>query len=566
MPPSRSRPTVPAQPTPPPQHRLPRRHRRRRRNNTQTTSAPTSSFAAVSSSSEQPPAQASKGPGLLDLPDDVLHQIFLCVIDSPDASATLCYKSLHNWEYAIWIGRAHPRLYRVLKRIINTVRIYSSDTATPDEIAFTLPSLRHLTLDSHSLAPQFLHTFGSLSSPSALQSLHLENVQVPFQPFIQLVNSTRHLSSLTLSFITLRDIPHAIAATLKSLSSLRTLRLHGLSGLTGSCLASLCNASSDVLDTLSLRYLRHETITDVVFTKHIAPICLSLTAIDLEHLTQVSAQAVHAFFRQYAPRLSQIRIADLPLSQRQIHDVLLSAESLADLAIANVSITDPEALALVINNAISNSCIQRLDVRGIYSLTDVDVATMLNSSNYIHLPLLTVRNSPLVGDDTCSIIAGRAGESLRVLDLRGCIISDAGLVALANECHGLRDIALGSDGTQVPWHDAPLYRSDELSNYGFDELLMACGQTLRHFFWETPRVVVPGDGPIRFESLGIKNLHAGRLAQALSQNCANLIRVEVNWLRPALSHLAERAACDLRFFELDKQHRHVSVFLDKEPL
>lgn len=565
MPSRRSRPTVPAQPTPP-QHRPPRRHRRHRRNNTQPSSASTSSSTAVSSSSEQRAGHAPKRLGLLDLPDDVLHLIFLCVIDSPDASATLCYKSLHNWEYALWIGRAHPRLYLVLKRIINTVCIYSSDTATPDEIAFTLPSLRHLTLDSHSLAPQFLHTFGSLSSPTALQSLHLENVDVPFQPFIHLVNSTRHLSALTLSFITLRDIPRAIAATLKSLSSLRTLRLHGLSGLTGSCLASLCNGSSHVLDKLSLRYLRHETITDVVFTKQLAPVCLSLTAIDLEHLIHVSAQALHGFFRQYAPGLSQIRIADLPLSQRQIQDILLCAESLFDLAMANVTITDPEALALVINSAITNSCLQRLDVRGIYSLTDVDVATMLNSSSCNQIPAFTLRNSPLVGDDTCSIIARRAGESLRVLDLRGCIISDAGLVALANQCHGLRDIAFGSDGTQVPWHDAPLYRSDELSNYGFDELLMACGQTLRHFFWETPRVVVPGDGPIRFESLGIKNLHAGRLAQALAQNCAKLIRVEVNWLRPASSHAAERAACDLRFFELDNQHRYVSVFLDREPL
>lgn len=565
MPSRRSRPTVAAQPTPP-QHRPPRRHRRRRRNSSQPSSASTSSSTTVSSSSEQPAAQAPRRLGLLELPDDVLHLIFLFVIDSPDASATLCYKSLHNWEYAIWIGRAHPRLYRVLKRIINTVCIYSSDTATPDEIAFTLPSLRHLTLDSHSLAPQFLHTFGSLSSSTALQSLHLENVDVPFQPFIHLVNSTRHLSALTLSFITLRDIPRALAATLKSLSSLRTLRLHGLSGLNGSCLASLCNASSHVLDKLSLRYLRHETITDVVFTKQLAPVCLSLTAIDLEHLIHVSAQALHSFFRQYAPRLSQIRIADLPFSQRQIHDVLLCAESLFDLAIANVSITDPEALALVINSVITNSCLQRLDLRGIYSMTDVDVATILNSSSCNQFPAFTLRNSPLVGDDTCSIIAGCAGESLRVLDLRGCIIFDAGLVALANQCHGLTDISFGSDGTQVPWHDAPLYRSDELSNYGFDELLMACGQTLRHFFWETPRVVVPGDGPIRFESLGIKNLHAGRLAQGLTRNCAKLIRVEVNWLRPPPSHVAERALCDLRFFELDNEHRHVSVFLDREPL
>lgn len=82
-----------------------------------------------------------------------------------------------------------------------------------------------------------------------------------------------------------------------------------------------------------------------------------------------------------------------------------------------------------------------------------------------------------------------------MLNLSFCIISDAGTVALVNKCHGLADVSFGSGGTHVPCHTAP-FRPDDLPNYGFDKLLMACIRTLRHFLAEINGFVVPGDVPI----------------------------------------------------------------------
>lgn len=499
---------------------------------------------------------------LIDLPDDVLRHIFLHVLDAPDLSAILEHRSLDNFEYALWIARAHPALHRILTHTIHTLLIHRNDTITPDEVTVISPELRHFSLICHSLGGRFLRSMAD-KCPPMLRSLHLEDIDVPDNAFINLIASCR-LTSLSLCFVTLSDVSSSLTKAATSLQQLRRLSLHGFSTLRGENLYTLCSQAGPALQELSLRYVRHMTFTGECLLQ-LTAVCPNLKSLDMEHILFESPHSIFSFCEHYALSLTSLRLCDIPFWEPKLYSLLMTASQLVQLSIGDCHavpyLTDGDAFA----NALifSTKQLDTLEICDAHSLSDMHIGQILNSAS--HLSSLVLRHLTGVGEAIFTVIATAQGPNLRRLDLGGCVITDAGLQALATNCTGLRDIALGSDGFQVTWHDAERYETS-LSNAGIDALLKACGSSLTHFFWESYRTVLPGNGPIRFQALGVSHFHAKSLAISLASFCPHLLRVEVNWLRPHTSRIYERAECDLAFFNLDRKLPHVAVFLDREPL
>lgn len=602
--PRRKKPTVPDQPLPQPV-KTPRRHARRRRQ-TDTTSASASS----SSSSSRPVGSTSAARkaetrneilrrkrlllrqqylkaceqsfNLVDLPEDVLDKILLHVLDAPTATRrTLENKSLGNWELITNIGASHPVLYKVIAKLVHSIVINPNDIIDPPELVIAADSLKALHIRGHSLTERILHEFAMSGNEQKgplvrLEGLHLENIDIPTDPFTKIIHQSKSLKSFGLSFTNLPELPSVMTGLLPSFTALRSLKLHGVSNLTGDCIVSICENSKRSLTHLSLRYLRHPSVADGCLYS-ISKTCLSLTSVDLEHLIHCTQGSIFTLCT-FVNDLRSLRLVDLSLSQAQLHKILLhNSATLNELSledtISNPTVTDIDLLTDILCMILSSvrasddisSHLHTLDLRNIPTFTDFHMIRLLESSAH-KIRSVTVRHSMNVGDTTCFQLNKHIARTLQYLDLRNCVISDYGLHCLSEDCRHLAALYIGSDGSNVAWHDVGLYNNCVVSNDGLDKVFAACGHKLRHFLWETPRAVLPGDGPIRFHTVGNYGIDAKQLAMSLKSLCKNLLTVEVNWLRPPNNLVAKRAECDLAFFELDYALPRVHITLDREPL
>ncbi|CDF36627.1 unnamed protein product [Chondrus crispus] len=148
------------------------------------------------------------------------------------------------------------------------------------------------------------------------------------------------------------------------------------------------------------------------------------------------------------------------------------------------------------------------------------------------------------------VLASTFAPALRALQVHGHPRADVLLRELAAHPGPLKLKRLGSDA---------------VSNAGMGSLLRGCGKTLTHFTWESPRCRMRGSTRTGVGvAVGVANLSAKVLARTLAANCPNLLRVEVNGLRPR--ERVERGRCDLAFMELEEDVKKVDVFIDYEHL
>lgn len=499
---------------------------------------------------------------LLMLPDDVIRLIILHILDTPENPGVLAHRSLESLEYVLWFALAHPDLMHVLRSAVHTLIITQNDSITVFELSVISRALRSLSILGHSLAARYLDNIVSFSCP-ALRSLTLENVTVPRDSFVRLVQNSK-LFSLALSFVTLCDLSTVVAMIAPALSELHALHLSGLSSLDGSSLMKICTSAQRTLRKLSLRYLRHISLTSIFFRK-LRTTLRSLIELCIEDVRYTTAAGIATFVIQYADSLEGLELRDVPICADLIYILVSHMPFLQHLAVQYpmASTVFPNPDVLVRAYILNAQSLHIVDLHGVSTLRDRHVSTLVSALQ--RLSSLTLRRCPGITDAAAIAIASAHSKFLRTIDLRGSHLTDVGLTALGL-CNELQNIFLGGEDEPVPYRESHSFNPHGITNEGMDALLCGCGKSLRSFFWQSPRTIVSEDGTTRVYPLGVESLDGKALAQSLGKFCPSIVRVEVNWLRPH-SHLRElRAEHDLAFFDLDQMVPSASVYLDREPL
>lgn len=500
---------------------------------------------------------SQKVPPLLMLPDDALQSIVLRIIGTPDNSGVLADRSLQHLEYALRFAVAHPRLFHALRSAVHTLIITKHDSITECEFVMISAGLRSLSISNGSLTTHFLDCTVTFPCP-LLRSLELDNVTVPEDSFTTLIQNSK-LTSLTLSYITLFKLSTVLTAIAPFLSKLQTLHLSGLSSLAELPLISICTSAHATLRDLSLRYLRHFSLTDDFF-EELASILSSLTKLCIEDVRHASTTGITTFATQFAGSLEELQLRGMSIRIDDVYTLVSKMPFLQHLAIQCprtwIYSIDPDTLvSAYLLNARS---IHVVDLHAIPSLRDSDVSALV--SGLKKLTSLSLRSCSGAMDSAMHAVALSHSKSLCKIDLRGTRITDAGIAALG-QCNKLREVFLGGGEEFISYNESVLFDPRGVTNDGMDTLLRGCGRALRSFLWQSPRTV-------NFEvfPVGIGGLSGKLLAKSIGKFCPSILRVEVNWLRPHPSLGKERAECDLAFFKLDETLPFVSIFLDQHPL
>lgn len=527
----------------------PRSRRRRPR-----TDSPTSAVATAS------PARRRRPTSLLDLPHEVLELIFLYVVDAPHLSRSFANRSLQNFDYALWLARAHPRLMMVFRRTIDKLIVLWNDPVGPDDVALLSPSLRELSVVGHSLAARFLNSLVK-APPLLLRVLHLGNVAVLPEAFRTVVSATR-LRSLSLSFVTIQSLPVVLVDIAPHLAGLTQLRLRGLSNLDDVSLLTVCRSVGKSLCNLSLRYLRHVSLNDQVL-QSISAICPNVTDLNIEDVRHTTRQGVFDFCWSYRLSLTCLRLRDVRFSLPTAVRLLGACAPLREFALQDMDAAYENTDDLVNILIDAQSSLETLDLRSFFRLHGDEVYEVVRYMR--NLKGLTLRRGLAISPSAWELILLPL-RGLRNLNLRGTYVTDETLSVIGECCPHLEEIALGGDGHELTVEMAAQYDPYSVSNHGMEKLLEGCGESLREFFWETPRTVLSLQYGFFYRVLGVEELVAKGLAVSLRKHCRRLQRVEVNWLRPQVAQVAQRAACDLAFIELDESNPRLMVYLDTEPL
>lgn len=499
---------------------------------------------------------------LLSLPDDLLLLLFRHLLSTPCPTLPLSARALESSASAFALAGACSRLRMLFRLCVPSLAIDWHTPVYPHVLASTFaPALRALQVHGHPRADVLLRELAAHPGPLKLKSIALAHCPAPANPIQALLQAAPPLSELHLAFVHCDDLNALLMTVAPSLSRLSRLTLHGVSQLTHQALLAVCLSAGQNLTHFALRYVRHPSINDASLVA-IEELCPSIKTLFLEDIRHVTPKGTRSFVGAYAQQLERLRLYACRLTPERLEMLVQKACSLRLLGVEEPGWSRAMAPMAVDALVAAGDALTDLHLRNVAGLVDEHVGRVIKS-----MPLLervTIRRQECLTDVSLFHIA-RLGRGLKALDLRGCFVTDDGLMAIGARCTGLEEVALGGDGQDLSEEGARRLGSDAVSNAGMGSLLRGCGKTLTHFTWESPRCRMRGSTRTGVGvAVGVANLSAKVLARTLAANCPNLLRVEVNGLRPR--ERVERGRCDLAFMELEEDVKKVDVFIDYEHL
>lgn len=501
---------------------------------------------------------------LLSLPDDLLLMLFRHLLSTPCPTLPLSARALESSASAFALAGSCSRLRALFRLSVPSLSIHWHTPVYPHVLASVFaPALRALRVHGHPRADVLLRELAAFPGQLRLRSLALAYCPAPANPIQAILRAGPPLEELHLAFVHCDDLNALLMTVAPKLDKLRRLTLYGVSQLSEEALLTICKSTRENLSHFALRYVRHPSITDETLLA-IKGLCPSITALFLDDLRHVTAEGVCRFVSAYAWQLDHLRLYGCRLTPGQLKMLLQKACQLRALGVEEASWSEAMAASVVDALVVAGDGLTDLHLRSVTGLVDIHMGQLISSMP--RLERLTVRRQELLTDMSLFHIA-RLGGGLKALDMRGCFVTDDGLRAVGGQCTKLEEVALGGDGQELSEEGARRLGNDAVSNQGMASLLAGCGKSLTHFSWESPRCRMRGasqtNGGV---TVGVANLSAKFLARTLAAHCPNLLRVEVNGLRPSGREKVERARCDLAFMELEEDVKTVDVFIDREHL
>lgn len=497
---------------------------------------------------------------LMDLPDELLSRVLheLAGVQRgahPGMPRVLSGRTLEDAESAFALACTCTRLRRLFRASVKGVALVWDSPVFINAIATLFRDLRAVSVRSHQRADSFLRTLAGVS----LAQLRLANCPAPHGDLMTLARPGS-LRVLDLQFVSSGDASRLVRGLALHCRSLHTLGLRGMSDLTHDAVLALCHASGETIRELSLRDLRNATVTDCTLhaVAYACPRVQTLVLDDIRNATAVGITTTCALFGESLCSLHVLRcglrddaIAMLPECCPNLVEFGLDESSAGPYSGAGALAAIEKFGAQLTTVQISGArLLQNVDVRRVVELAPI-------------LERVDVRRNNQLTDSAMAYIS-YLGPTLRVLNIKGCFITDDALECFAARCKRLQEVRLGGDGQLVTPEGARRIGEDALSDDGMEKFLKGVGGALEIFEFETPRRVARSTtGREYFTPVGVARLTAKALALSLAEHCPNLTLVEVNGLRPPVRERVLRARCELAFMELEDKLSGVVVALDR---
>jgi hypothetical protein len=508
---------------------------------------------------------APESGSLLSLPDDALLYIMqmLYTSSTPGRMSRLRGRSLEHAGEAYALASTCSRTHGLFTTSVAALDIEWDDAGGTSIISLFASNLRHLSVSRHMQSPLFINALAT--ARPQLTSLHLSSCHVNHSALAVAIREgmSSSLTAFSLVFTTPClgfDSIYTTLAALASCSNLRDLSLHGMEDLTSASLLHALDNAGD-LRSLSLGFLRHNSLGSHVL-EAIPSRCPRLASLSLHDVSWAEPDAVASVCTAFAKTL-RVLCLQCAVTDAMLIQIATACTGLASISVSGklsqVSSGGYVAAAEILGNSLLS-----LECHATSMINDDDVRSIVTCAP--GLRTLFLRRASRVTDAGVFHILSVLCESIEVLDIFGCTISDRALYHIGEIAPPkLRAIYLGTAracrGVDEPPHllaeNGDDYAPLPITNSGIEELVRGCGRTLQRFHCDCI------SDSIRYDPFN-SSFSAVGVARSLAVHCPHLMVASLYGLMPGPRKNVERARLELAVVELEENAADCVVYLDKE--